>query len=380
MLGGAPGANKSTLSRQLALDLASNGHRCLFFLSEETPARLKASLVRMMTGWPDDKVQRAMSNLLVEANVQDLQALPRYFARNVLSPGGPYENIKLLVVDSIQGHGTSHTAIEKWRALHELGDLCRTSGVSTLWITHLNKREQYAGLRATEHSIDAALMLRKSGATRHIGVPKNRFGPEVHRLFPLEIESTTVTLRPSPRATMSAAVAKSFLPGVGVVEVQGAVTLPKWGTPPRVMSPGLPRREIELLVACLAQVPGVDLDDLAATIQTRLPGDRRYCSLLALPLCLSLVASLQQRPLAGNQLMIGEVDLARTIRDLPELLLNELAGAIGGPDVPLPLRLLVPPSAVAQLPRTRGLEVVACATLDDAIHRMWDSKVGERDA
>lgn len=269
LLGGAPGANKSTLSRQIALDLAANGHRCLFILSEEPASRLKASVTRMMAGWPEGKVQRAMSNLMVESNVHDLEMLPRYFARNVLSPGGPYENTKLLVVDSIQGNGTAHTAMEKWRALHELGDLCRTSGVSTIWVSHLNKRGEYAGLRATEHAIDTALMLRKAGANRHIGVPKNRFGHEVHRLLPLEIDNATVTLRPSPHAAMTAAIAKSFLPGVGVVEVQTAVTLPKWGTPPRVMAPGLPRREIELLVACLAQVPGIDFDDLAATIQCR---------------------------------------------------------------------------------------------------------------
>jgi len=367
LLGGAPGANKSTLARQIALDLASQGHRTLFVLSEEPAYRLKGFLTRMTAGWSKAQVDRAMSNLLVETNVHDLASLPNFFARNVLSPDGPYQNIKLLVLDSIQGNGVSHTATEKWAALHEFGDLTRRACITAFWVSHLNKRGEFSGLRDTEHAVDAAIMLRKAGLNRHAGVPKNRFGSEVHRLIALEINRETVTLHPSRRAHISAAVAKSFLPGIGVVELQGAVTLPHWGSRPRVMAPGLPRREIELLVACLAQVNGVELDDLSSTIQCTLPGDGRYSKLLGLPLCLALIASVTQRPLPSNQLQIGEVDLTRNIRDVPELLLTELTQAIGNGDLPLPLRLIVPPSAMAQLPRNKRVELVPVRTLDEAV-------------
>src|SRR5438552_1107072 len=73
LIGGAPGANKSTLSRQIALDLATRGHRSLFILSEEPACRLKAFLSRMTAGWSAAKVDYALSNLLVETNTKDLQ-------------------------------------------------------------------------------------------------------------------------------------------------------------------------------------------------------------------------------------------------------------------------------------------------------------------
>ena len=210
-------------------------------------------------------------------------------------------------------------------------------------------------------------MLRKAGLNRHIGVPKNRFGPRGSSLVPLEINRETITLEPSKRAHIAAAVARSFLPGVGIVELQGAVALPKWGTPPRVMAPNLPRREIELLVASLAQVEGIEFDDLSSTIQCSVPGDNRYSRLLGLPLLLSLVASLTRRPIPANQLQIGEVDLTRNIRDLPELLLTELAMALVNGDLPLPLRLIVPASAVDHLPRSKRVAVIGCRTLDEAV-------------
>jgi predicted ATP-dependent serine protease len=157
-----------------------------------------------------------------------------------------------------------------------------------------------------------------------------------------------------------------------MAELQAAVSLARFGQTAKVMAPGLPRREIEQLVACIGRIDGLELDnDLDFSIQARLPGDRRYSSVLGLALSLALVGSLLQLPIPSNQLQLGEIDLCRNVRDLPAPLVNHLAQAIASGELPLPVRLLVPPSAVCQLPSGPGIEVVACRRLDDAVLQTW---------
>jgi DNA repair protein RadA/Sms len=312
-----------------------------------------------------------LANLHVETGVQDLEALPSFFANHALSPIGAYHGIKLIVIDSVQGSGLQASAARKWHGLYQFTALTRAAQITTMLIAHVTKKNEIAGPRSTEHNIDVAFILRKAGKNRHFGVPKNRFGPEVYRLVALELDAEKVTLSLSPHVDSFTTVARSYLPGLGLAEVQGAVTLPRWGTTAKVMAPNLPRREIEQLIACIGQMPGLELDDLNFSIQCRLPGERRYSGVLGLPLCLSLVASFLQKPIPPNQLHFGEIDLCRSVRDVPEGLLAELVEAIASGHIPTPLRIFAPPSAMAHLPSGRGIEILPCRRLDDALYHTW---------
>jgi predicted ATP-dependent serine protease len=149
------------------------------------------------------------------------------------------------------------------------------------------------------------------------------------------------------------------------------VTLPKPGATAKVTAPGLPRKEIDQYLSALCQVPGFELADFDLAIQCRVPGERRYRSVLGLPLTLALAGSYIQQPIPSNQLHLGEIDLCRNVRDVPAALLNDLSNAIASGEVVVPLRVLCPPSAVAQLPRGNGITVVPCKRLDDAIFATW---------
>jgi len=368
---GPPGSNKSTFARQWGLDLARQGHPVLFILTEEPAERLKAAVLRMAGDWRSNDVKTALANLFVETSIHDLETLPGFFAQHVLNPSGQYHGVKLIVLDSVQGSGLQASAARQWQGLYQFASLTRAARITTLLVAHVTKKNEIAGPRSTEHNIDAAFVLRKGGLRRHLGVPKNRFGREIHRFFPLDLDEQTVTLKPSLYVESFTAVARGYLPGPGVAEVQGAVTLPRWRAPPKVMAPNLPRKEIEQLIACIGQIPGLELDELDFSVQCRLPGERRYGGILGLPLCLSLVASFLQKPIPDNQIHVGEVDLTRTIRDLPLLLLDDLVLAVAEGVIPTPVRLLVPPSAAAHLSRGDGVEVLACRRLDDAIYITW---------
>jgi hypothetical protein len=116
LLAGAPGSNKSTLARQLTLDLVSQGQRALMILTEESAERAKAGFVNMAGEWPQSKVRAALSNIHVETGIHDVEMLPNFFASQVLNPHGPYHGVSLIVLDSIQGPGNASLLVFPYRA------------------------------------------------------------------------------------------------------------------------------------------------------------------------------------------------------------------------------------------------------------------------
>jgi len=371
LLAGQPGSNKSTLARQLAGDLGLRGQRTLFLLTEETEQRHKAGFLRLESKLPPVAVRRILSNIHAETGIQDVQFLPDFFVNEVLNQSGAYHGVSMIVLDSIQGPGLSANDFDRWQAFFRFAALTRAAQILLLAVCHVTKRGETAGPKALEHAVDCSILLRKAYTRRLMSVLKNRFGPETARPIQLELEAPTVRLRPSPHAEMLPAVARGYLPGAGLTEVQGAVTLPKPGVAAKVTAPGLPRKEIEQYVSGLCQVPGFELADFDLSIQCRVPGERHYRSVLGLPLCMALAASFIQQPIPPEQIQLGEIDLCRNVRDVPAALLNDLSNSIASGEITLPVRILCPPSAVSQLPTGAGIEIVPCRRLDDAVFSTW---------
>ncbi len=371
LVAGAPGSNKSTLTRQLAVDLALRGYRTLFILTEETDERLKASMVRSTGDLSADDVKKVLSNIHVETSINDVLMLPGFLTQNVVSPSGVYHGVAMIVIDSIQGPGLSANDFERWQALFQATALTRATRVMTLLVCHVTKNGEIAGPKALQHAVDATILIRKAYNRRQIAVLKNRFGPETARPMQLELDSTSVTLKPCPHAATLTAVARGYLPGFGVTEVQGAVTLPRPGSPARVIAPGLPRKEIEQYLSGICQIEGFELADFDLSIQCRLPGERRYRGVLGLPLCIALAASYIQKPIPENHVYLGEIDLCRSIREVPPPIIDDFVMAMEMADSPMRLKVLAPPSAVSRLSAAPGVEVVPCRKLEEPFFHTW---------
>ena len=372
LLGGAPGGFKSGLALQLSLDLNRRGIRTLSIMTEEPSHRLRERALTMTNQWPKSHVERAFSNLHVESDLADIEALPSFLSHHVLNPMGRYHGVQMIVLDSIQGHGLSAAATRRYERLYEFTGLCKSANITTVLVSHVTKRGEIAGPRALEHNSDAVWFLRRSMAYRMLFVTKNRFGPTAFKPLALELDPLSITLRPSPHAQSITSIARTFLGrGMGAMEVQASVALSGFGARGKVTAPGLPRREIEQLVACLNGVPGIEMGELDFALHCRLPGSRPYHAVLGLPLSLALVSSYIQRPIPSHQLQIGEIDLCRAVRDLPDPLIEELAEAITSGAIPTPLRVLAPPSAITHLPRAPGIELLPCRRFDDALHHTW---------
>ena len=372
LLGGAPGAFKSGLALQLFLDLARQGVPQLVIATEEPPHRLKERALRMTSNWSRADVERAFSHLFIESDLQDIESLPRFVANHVFSPTGRYHGVQMIGLDSIQGHGLPAAATRRYERLFEAMRLCKGANISMLLISHVTKRGEIAGPRALEHNCDVVWLLRKTMSYRMLFVPKNRFGPCALKPLALDLDPLTVTMRPAPHAVAMTSVARTFLGnGLGAGEIQASVALSNFGSRGKVMAPGLPRREIEQLVACLSGVEGIEIDELDFTLHCRLPGSRPYLPWLGLPLCMALVSSYVQRPIPPNQVQVGEIDLLRSVRDLSAAFVEQLADAVAAGELGTPLRLLCPAPVAPHIPHGSGVEIVPCRRLDDAIFATW---------
>jgi len=379
LIAGQPGIGKSTLSMQLALDLGRRGVRTLYLLTEQSKEDLARRCRQIASDWPVPEADLALSNVEPEDALYDLEALPTFLAHQVLSSNGKYHDVRLIVVDSVQGHGLSSTATRTYRQVYEFCRQCKAAGITVLLVAHVTKKGEIAGPKDLEHNVDCVLVMRKAMIYRPLFVPKNRFGPAILKPVPLEMDRRTAALRMSPHSDSVSSIAKTYLGlGVGAAEAQAAVSLPAYGTRGRITAPGLPRKEIEQLTTCISQLPDMEIEDLDYVIQCRLPGEKRYRGLLGLPLAMALISSYIQKDIPPYHYYLGEVDLLRQVREVPEQIVLDLCQEVQDGTLAIPLRVYCPTKnalAIRDLV-PGGVTAVACEKLEDAVYNTWAELAG----
>jgi DNA repair protein RadA/Sms len=373
LLAGQPGIGKSRLAIQIALDLGRKGKKTLYVLTEENKESLAERATQMSSDWPLPDSKKARRLIEPCEEVYDVETLPSFLVQAVLNPNGKYRNVDLIVIDSIQGHGLSAAATRKYHQVYEFCRNCKAARITVVLIAHVTKKGDIAGPKDLEHNVDCVIVMRKAMVYRPLFVPKNRFGPAVLKPVPLEMDKVTTSLRMSPHSDIVTSVARTYLgKRIGFAETQAAVTLPSYGTKGKITAPGLPRREIEQLTTCISQIPDMDIGDLDYTIHCRLPGEKLYRSQLGLPLCMALIASYIQKDIPQYHVYIGEIDLLRKVREVPDQVILDLWESIQNGEIPSPIRVFCSRSA-AELIRddVEGATIIACDRLDDAVFYTW---------
>jgi DNA repair protein RadA/Sms len=375
LLGGAPGSRKSGLATQLAVDLARQGKHVLIVPTEEPADRVWERVLRMMDGFSADDVNRTLQNLSVERNVPSVEQLPNYAGSQVLSPTGSYHGVAMVVLDSVQGHGLVSAATRAYDRVLEATRLLSSANVTSLLINHLTKRNELAGPRTLEHGVDCVLMLRKTPSCRLLFTLKNRHGSaSLREPVALILDAVTLRLNPTPLASALHSAANTYLgSGLGgAIEVQASVALAGYGARGRVLAPGLPKAELQQLVATIGQLPGIEIDDLDFSIHCRLPGRRKYRSSVGLALAMALLSSYLRRPVDADYLFLGEVDLGRGIHPVDDGLLNELVAEItAGAEMAGPWKIFCHPITALQIPKQHGVLPVAVEKLDAVMFNVW---------
>lgn len=314
LVAGEPGIGKTTLAIQVLGAFARKGIKVLYVSTEQGLADLKAVLHRVHAD-KDDRLPAAIEeNFFLDDSVEDVDALPRFLARRVLTSGQEYHGIRVLAFDSVQGKGLAAAATKKYRALYEYTESAKAQGLVSLLIGHVTKRGQIAGPKDLEHNVDAVIYLRRAFRLRPLFVPKNRYGPSVVDPVVLVADSRGRLQQSSLTAAKSTAVYGYAGMGEDLAEAQASVSLPKYGSRSQLNAPFLPGKKIRQLLTVLSTLKEIDLSDLSYEINCYFPAKQGYQETLDLPLAVSLLSSYLQQPVPAGSLFVGELDLMRRIR------------------------------------------------------------------
>ena len=367
LVGGEPGIGKSTLLLQAAAGVAgrlgpSGGH-VLYASGEESAGqvRLRAARLGLLDGPAGEGVRVVPQN-----EVGRIVELAR-----AAQPG-------LVIVDSIQTatvdelDGPAGSVGQVREAALRLMDLAKGDGIAVVLVGHVTKDGTIAGPKTLEHLVDAVLNLEgdRSGGLRLLRASKNRFGSteevgvfEMGELGLTELTDPARAFLVEHDGAAPGSVVAPTLEGSRplLVEVQALVAPVSYGTPRRT-GVGLDPNRLALLIAVLGRRAGIGLGNhdvyanLAGGLSLEEPG-------LDLPLALALASSLRDRPIRPATVAIGEIGLLGELRSVSglERRLRE-AARLGF------TRAVVPrPPRSGSLPSIDGLEVVAVATLREAI-------------
>ena len=152
MISGEPGIGKSTLLLQVVNTMVENGGSAVYGCFEEAHFMVKARYERL---FPTGKQE----GITLITNPDDcIEALVT-------------EKPQIIIIDSI-------TAIE-YEIFDSIIKKCRNQKTVAIFVAHVNKSGEVAGLKRLEHDVDAVLMLQgeRDDIDRDLIVLKNRFGP-----------------------------------------------------------------------------------------------------------------------------------------------------------------------------------------------------------
>ncbi len=381
LLAGEPGIGKTTLAIQVLGDFAAQGIKTLYLTTEQGLGDIKRAITRIH-GTADGQLPKSIrENFFFDDTVEDIDALPRFLARRVLTEGEEYHGIQAIVVDSVQGRGLAPTAAQKYRALYEFAENAKAQGLVTLFIGHITKKGQIAGPKDLEHNVDCVMYIRRAFRLRPFFVPKNRFGPAVLDPLVLMMDDRG-RLKESPHVAAKSTAVLGYA-GIGeeLAEGQASVTLPRYGSHPELNAPFLPGKKVKQLLSILSTVKEVDLTDLSYEINCYIPRQQRYREELDLPLAVALLSSYLQRAVPEKALFVGELDLTRRIRCPENTYLAALAVLLTGPQKGNIKRLYISVDCASSLARMRPeshgptvgevVEIIGVSDLEHLLKLLW---------
>ncbi|MEQ8820991.1 MAG: AAA family ATPase [Sumerlaeia bacterium] len=319
LLSGDPGVGKSTLALQLAGAAATAGERVLYLSTEQGVAALESRFAQLCPA------TRARHYLTFKDDLYDIAALPQLLSHQVLAPGGRLAGTRLIVVDSLQGHGLSSNSHGTWRAIYEALKQAAGAGITVLALAHMTKCRAIAGPRTLEHTCDATLLLRHGVRCRSFTVPKNRFGAA--RLDPLAlvIDDESSRLEPSPLGASSTARAFTIGPG-GPFAIEAAI-VPARADRGFIKAPGFSLQETETVVDLLERTLPDARFLWALGVTVRAPDGVRHGREHNLAIAAALMGALLRKAPDRGALFVGDLDLEGRVQTPSQQALDHLESA-----------------------------------------------------
>ena len=356
LIGGEPGAGKSSLLTQAVGALAGRGHTCLYISAEESKQQVRMRAERL----------GALRPKLLVASESDLA--------NVLGHVSEHEP-DVLVVDSIQtlSHPDLQSAPGSVGQVREctarLVSEAKARQLTVMLVGHVTKDGALAGPRVLEHLVDTVLSFSgdRHHALRLLRADKHRFGAtDELGLF----EMTEAGLVGVPDA--SALFLTDRQPGTPgsvvvpaieghrplLVEVQALLAQSTLATPRR-SAQGIDGGRLGMLTAVLTERVGLPLGRV--DIHSLAVGGVKLAEPAAdLGIALAMASSLFGSPVAADLAACGEVGLGGELRQISQLKRRMAEAARLG------FRHIVVPWLAPDPPP--GISAIRAKTVSDAIH------------
>lgn len=313
MLGGEPGAGKSTLVTQLSGQLSKHG-TVLYVSGEESASQIAARAKRL--GVPDGAPVR----LLASSDMADVEAAVRKTDPKIIIA----DSVQTLRIDELESAAGSVTQLREVTA--RLVNMAKQERRAVLLIGHVTKDGTIAGPKVLEHLVDVVLSFDgdRSGGPRIIRALKNRFGG-TGELAVLEMSRDGLREVPDPSALFLAERPKDVAGSVVLascdgarpllLEVQALVT-PSAMPSPRRVATGIDGTRLSILAAVLTQRAGLPLRE--HDVFVAMAGGASVEEPAAdLGIACALASSVVELSLPEDLVVFGEVGLAGEIRAVP---------------------------------------------------------------
>ena len=317
LVGGDPGIGKSTLTLQMAMEMAQQT-TVLYVSGEESEKQIKMRAVRLSKG--EDGVERPLPGALFLLTETNLNLILEHVAN--VRPG-------LLIVDSIQTvyipemESTAGSVSQVRECANRLRELAKSSGVSVFVIGHVTKEGVIAGPRVLEHIVDTVLYLEgeRFQFFRLLRSVKNRFGA-TSEVGVFEMRERGMTEVPNPSEAFLAERMVST-PGSAIavtmegtrpllVELQGLTSPTGYGNPRRT-SNGVDFNRLMLITAVLTRRLNLRLSD--QDVFANVVGGLRIDEPAAdLAVAAAITSSVRDLPVRADAVLIGEVGLSGELR------------------------------------------------------------------
>lgn len=310
LIGGAPGAGKSTILLQAIANMAGRGIDVLYVSGEESLQQIAERAHRLSL--PGEKI-----NMLAETSVQSVC--------DILDEIKP----QVLVIDSIQVMYTHDTdsapgSVSQVReSASYLTQYAKRHNVSVFMVGHVTKDQSLAGPMTLSHIVDTQVVLSSTNDARFrvLRADKNRFG-SVGELGFFAMDSTGLKEVKNPSAMFlnraekpsSGSVVTVLWEGTRplLVEIQALVTECQYGNPRR-LAVGFDQNRLAMLLAILSRHGGIFTanDEIYANV---VGGIKVTETSSDLAIVVGIVSSLKDKIIPHDTFFFGELGLNGEIR------------------------------------------------------------------
>ncbi len=359
LLGGHPGAGKSTILLQVLCHIAQT-MPALYVSGEESMQQIASRAQRLEL--PNDRLK-----MLAETSAENIVAVAEQ------------EKPAIIVIDSIQvmymtGIDSAPGGVSQVReSAAYLTRFAKQTNTVLLIVGHVTKDNSLAGPMTLSHIIDTQLMLGNSDDSRYrmMRATKNRFG-QVNELgiFAMterglrEVRNPSAIFLSRHQEQTPGSIINVLWEGTRplLVELQALVVDSQLGNPRRV-TVGLDQNRLAMLLAVLTRHGGVFTSDQDVFVNV-VGGVRISETSADLPVILAILSSLRDRPIDQHLFAFGEVGLSGEIRPVANGQERIQEAAKHG------FKQAIVPKANLPREKISGIELFGVSSLSEALEKI----------